>query len=163
MLQFPYYIVRFKLTTSVVKVPIEHGFHTTQYDLNWLKFLITASGCQEFPYYIVRFKLEGADIFQGNVWMFPYYIVRFKLPVKNYVLFRIRSFHTTQYDLNMFSFSYYFFHFSFPYYIVRFKPQGPQTVFEQQRSFHTTQYDLNMEKSRKIWIHETVSILHSTI
>ena len=119
---FPYYIVRFKLRPILFSSFSFSGFHTTQYDLNFSHFFIFHLVLFQFPYYIVRFKPSVFYFVFLIFHLFPYYIVRFKLSNDDGKKRNNIRFHTTQYDLNH---TYYFSHrklgLQFPYYIVRFK------------------------------------------
>ena len=139
---FPYYIVRFK-------------------HLGWVQTSIIPT---MFPYYIVRFKLCSDFICVHCQSSFPYYIVRFKHIISAKFPSQSMSFHTTQYDLNLF--------FcgllqaglgQFPYYIVRFKLAKIGIILPRFASFHTTQYDLNCDELLAASYPYQVSILHSTI
>ena len=124
------------------------SFHTTQYDLNYIKFKETNFRLFTFPYYIVRFKHRNFTLIFFIFYQFPYYIVRFKHSNYENTLSPTASFHTTQYDLNSTHTSYYHWARRFPYYIVRFK-----LIIKQSKKkkicvrFHTTQYDLNFSSS----------------
>ena len=122
VIQFPYYIVRFKHVGEFLRNILHHGFHTTQYDLNLQPPYFQKQHIFWFPYYIVRFKQmapKGSHNFEKQ---FPYYIVRFKLAQARRTSTRSSSFHTTQYDLNLSVCAFKILMVSrFPYYIVRFK------------------------------------------
>ena len=145
-MQFPYYIVRFKLADARQKKKEEDSFHTTQYDLNDI-----ASSDRVVP--IIRFHTTQYDLNRDNI--FDKHRGQ-------------RCFHTTQYDLNEISswadirrdigFPYYIVRFKlvkpidgvsiqqkFPYYIVRFKLAPAIIIFLLFICFHTTQYDLNSD------------------
>ena len=139
-----------------------------------------------FPYYIVRFKLIAFSLFFIFGELFPYYIVRFKPIFPNGGKKSLRSFHTTQYDLNLFSFHFCRkmkkrFHttqYDLNHMCGR-KSRGIKKSFHttqydlntvnifilntSQKSFHTTQYDLNDTTKKENMGHGKVSILHSTI
>ena len=121
---FPYYIVRFKHIQKKTEISRHCGFHTTQYDLNFIFYI----GCIS---YFFCFHTTQYDL--NHLWSAT-------------ILGRNISFHTTQYDLNNF--------FpkqclrrkpEFPYYIVRFKHAGGMIMQHAKHRFHTTQYDLNRE------------------
>ena len=140
------------------------SFHTTQYDLNAIDYILCGLFCM-FPYYIVRFKPGCSTDAIRCANKFPYYIVRFKLASFFLFSMRLSGFHTTQYDLNT-TFSNIWMNDQKSFHTTQYD-LNPFYIFQIlvfPSSFHTTQYDLNYFIFL-VFLHflYLVSILHSTI